>query len=75
MKSVFNSWLIKVEEHGGSLVECLTGDLGGCWFKPQRHCVVSLSKTLYPLLSAGSTQEDLSRHDGTRGPEGPEALT
>ena len=29
-----------------------------CWFKPQRrHCVVSLSKTLYPLLSPGSTQE------------------
>ena len=24
----------------------------------QRYCVVSLSKTLYPLLSTGSTQED-----------------
>ena len=23
-----------------------------------RHCVVSLSKALYPLLSTGSTQED-----------------
>ena len=32
--------------------------LSGCWFKSgQRHCVVSLSKTLYPLLSSGSTQE------------------
>ena len=26
-------------------------------------CVVSLSKTLYPFLSAGSTQEDPFRHD------------
>ena len=31
----------------------------------QRHCVVSLIKTLHPLLSTGSTQEDrkISRHD------------
>ena len=37
--------------------------LRGCGFEPhQRHCVVHLSKTLYPLLSTGSTQEDLSRH-------------
>ena len=36
----------------------------GCRFKPhQQLCVVSLSKTLYPLLSTGSTQDDLSRHD------------
>ena len=28
-----------------------------------RHCVVSLSKTLNPLLSTGSTQEDPSQHD------------
>ena len=27
------------------------------------HCVVSLCKTLYPLLSTGSTQEDPSGHD------------
>ena len=29
------------------------------------HCVVSLSKTLYSLLSTGSSQEDreLSQHD------------
>ena len=33
-------------EHSGSVVECL-----GCGFQPhQRHCVVSLSKTLYPCL-------------------------
>ena len=31
-----------------------------CW---QSHCVVSLSRILYPLLSTGSTQEDLSQHD------------
>ena len=29
------------------------------WSKAhQRHCVVSLSKTLYPLLNTSSTQED-----------------
>ena len=28
-----------------------------------RHCIVSLSKTLYPLLSIDSTQEDPSRHN------------
>ena len=28
------------------------------WFEiHSRHCVVSLSKTIYPLLSTGSTQE------------------
>ena len=33
----------------------------GCWFEPnQRHCVVSLSKTLYALLSTGSIQKDPS---------------
>ena len=33
----------------------------GCRFEPHcRHCVVSLKKTLYPLLSTGSTQEDQS---------------
>ena len=36
----------------------------GCGLEPyQRHCVVSLSKTLNPPISTGSTQEDLSRHD------------
>ena len=30
-----------------------------CGFEPQqRHCIVSLSKTHYPLLKTGSTQED-----------------
>ena len=49
--------------------ECSDSDSGrvldsrsrGCEFEPyRRHCVVSVSKTLYPLLSAGSTQEGLS---------------
>ena len=26
----------------------------------RRHCVVSLSKSLYPLLSTGSTQDDMT---------------
>ena len=30
----------------------------GCRFKPhQRHCVMSWSKTLYPLLSTGLTRK------------------
>ena len=29
---------------------------------PRRHCVVSLNKTLCPLLRTGSTQEDPSGH-------------
>ena len=38
--------------------------LRSCGFEPhQRHFVMSLSKTLYPLLSTGSTQEDPSLHD------------
>ena len=33
----------------------------GCRFVPYgRHCIVYISKTLYSLLSTGSTQEDLS---------------
>ena len=28
-----------------------------------------------PVLSTGSTQEDPSQHNSTRGPDGPEALT
>ena len=32
---------------------------GWLWVEPhQRHCIVSLIKTLYPLLSTGSTQKD-----------------
>ena len=36
----------------------------GRGFKPhRRQCVVSLSKTHLSLLSTGSTQEDMSRHN------------
>ena len=36
----------------------------GCGSQPhQRQCIVSLSKTLYHLLSTGTTQEDTSGHD------------
>ena len=36
----------------------------GCKIEPNwRHCVVSLSKTLYPLLSTVFTQEDRSQHN------------
>ena len=53
----------KCEERGGCVVECLAR-LRGCRFEPHwRHCIVSLSKTSYPLHSTGSTQEDLSQHD------------
>ena len=35
-----------------------------CGFKPRwRYCVVSLSKTLYPLLSTGSIKVDLYLHE------------
>ena len=50
------------EEHCGSVVECLTRDRGACRFEPhQRHCVVFLSKTNYPLLSTISTLKDPSQ--------------
>ena len=36
----------------------------GCWFElQQRHCVVTLSKTLYPLLISVSTQEVLTQQN------------
>ena len=36
----------------------LDSRLRGCWFEPHlRHCIVSLSKTLYPLLSTGSIRK------------------
>ena len=50
-------------ECSGSVGRALDRGLKGCWFELHRRrslCVVSLSKTLYPLLSTGSTQEDLS---------------
>ena len=38
--------------------------LDGCGFEPHwRHCGVSLSKALYPLLSTGSTQELMACSD------------
>ena len=54
-------------------VECLTRDRGvagssltGCIvFFEQVTLSSVLSKTLYPLLSTGSTKEDLSQHDKT----------
>ena len=62
-----NLCLVLVLAEGGGL--CLGGrvlDLRpqGCGFEPyRRHCIVSFSNSLYPLLSTGSTQEDPSRHD------------
>ena len=53
-------------EHSCSVGRVLDLESKDCWLKPhcrQSHCVVSLSKTLYPLLSTGSTHEDPSRHD------------
>ena len=47
---------------GAQLVERSTGDgrVASSSLTSGGHCVVSLSKTLYPLLSTGSTQEDPS---------------
>ena len=43
------------KEHSVSVEECLRSK--GQLFKTHwRHCVVSLSKTFYPLLKTGSTQ-------------------
>ena len=67
------SWVIQLKmnvsfykrslaEHSGSLGRALNWGSKGFSFKSHRrwsHCVVSLSETLYPLLSTGSTQEDL----------------
>ena len=55
-------------ERSGSVGRALDCGTKGCWFETQRQqsqSVVSLSKTLYLLLSTGSTQEDmkLSQHD------------
>ena len=33
------------------------------WLSWWKDCVVSLSKTLYPLFDTGSIQKNLSRHD------------
>ena len=55
--------LLVTEEGSGRAL-----DLGskGCLFETHRkHCVVSLSRTLCPLPSTGSIQEDrkMSQHD------------
>ena len=50
----------------GSVGRALDWGSKGCWFTPhcrKSHCVLSLSKTLCPLLSTGSTQEDPSQDD------------
>ena len=50
------------EECSVLVVECLTY-IEWSWFKSHRNdCVLSLTKTIYPLLSTGSTQET-SWHD------------
>ena len=53
----------KLAERSGTVGGALNWGLKGYWYKPnsqQSLCVVFLSKTLYPLLSTGSTQEDPS---------------
>ena len=57
IEAYFEAYYVK-ERHSGRVL-----DLGsnGCLFEIHwRRCVVSfqMSNTLYPLLSAGSTQED-----------------
>ena len=49
-----------LEECSGSVVVLDLGSQGHMFETHWRHChsVVSLSKTLYPLLSTGSAQED-----------------
>ena len=49
----------EIEERGGSVVECLNRDRG---VAGSSILIVSFSRTLYHLLSAGSTQEDPSQH-------------
>ena len=76
IRLVIEGWLIRdsapkecVRSALAQLEECEIGDrTKGCLFETHRcrsHCVVSLNKTLYPLLSTGSTQKDRnsSRHD------------
>ena len=53
--------------------KALDWGLKDCWFKSNHrgggggggggHCDMSLSKTLYLLLSTASTEEDLPQHD------------
>ena len=65
---VFYIWFIfALVERSASLGRALDWGSKGCLFEyhhRQSHYVVSLSKTLYPLLSTctGSAKEDLLRH-------------
>ena len=45
------------------VLDCVSKDCLFVTHHWRSHCVVSLSKTLYPLFSIGSTQEDSSQHD------------
>ena len=50
-------------EHCGSFGRLLDWGLKGCSFETcQSHCVVSLSKTLYLLLSTDSTDRKTGNH-------------
>ena len=49
-------------ERNGSVGGALGWGFVGCYFKTHCqtiHCVLSLSKTLYPLLSTGSTSDPI----------------
>ena len=56
----------KYSKRSGSFGGVLNWGSKGCCFEPHHrpsHCAVSLSKTLFQLLSTGLTQEDPSWHD------------
>ena len=46
-----------LEERGGKMFDLRSSD---CGFEPHRHCIVSLSKTLYPLLQPRRTLPDIT---------------
>ena len=58
------AWLfyqIKMEEHSGSVGKVLNLEWKGQEFETHcRHCVVFMSKTLYPLLSTDSSHPDMT---------------
>ena len=63
-KSADDNKSIKIHTQGGQWLSGRVLDLTsrGCGLEPHlRHCIVSLSKTLHPLLSTDSTHEELSR--------------
>ena len=49
-------------EHSGSLGRALDWGLKGCWFEFHHRRSHRIVYALNPLLSTGSTQEDLSPH-------------